>query len=53
VNCNGTELFAGTKAYDTSYTEVIDGFDDGGIAQAQRYIGWFDTSLGRFSYAGL
>jgi hypothetical protein len=53
VNCNGTELFDGTKAYDTSYTEVIDGFDAGGVAQPQRYIGWFDTSLGQFSYAGL
>ena len=55
VNCNGTEAWstAGVKAYDTSYTEVIDGFDAGGVAQAQRYIGWFDTSLGQFQYSGL
>lgn len=53
VACDGTEAFDTTKAYLTSYCEVIDGYDAGGSPFAQRFIGWFDTTLGKFSYAGL
>jgi hypothetical protein len=41
------------KVYTTSYCEVINGFDAGGVAQTQSYLGWFDTSLGQFQYTGL
>jgi|688.fasta_scaffold171036_2 hypothetical protein len=41
------------KVYTTSYCEVINGFDAGGVAQTQSYLGWFDTSLGQFQYSGL
>jgi hypothetical protein len=41
------------KVYASSYCEVINGFDAGGVAQTQSYLGWFDTALGTFTYSGL
>ena len=41
------------KVYTASYCEVINGFDAGGVAQTQSYLGWFDTALGTFTYSGL
>jgi hypothetical protein len=41
------------KVYLSSYCEVLNGFDAGGIAQTQSYLGWFDTTLGQFQYSGL
>jgi hypothetical protein len=41
------------KVYTASYCEIINGFDAGGIAETQCILGFYDSSLGTFSYSGL